>query len=66
MPKLQIKSDVSGMWDVDSIPIGWRAVHEDYDGAEDAYDNRNLTAKLLQELLNEIRDYDEELEDDTR
>lgn len=60
MIKLQFVSDISGRWDVDSIPIGWRATHEDFDGAEDALDDRSLTGKLLDDLIGEIKEWEAE------
>lgn len=60
MLSLQIKSTVSGIWDVDSIPIGWRATGEDYDGAEDALDDSVVWGKTLDDLFSEIRDWDNE------
>lgn len=64
MIKFQLVSDTSGRWDVTSIPIGWRATSEDYDGAEDALDGRDLWGKTLDDLMYEIKEYDLESEND--
>lgn len=55
MINLQINSDVSGIWDVDSIPIGWRATPTDYDGTED---DRVLIGKTLDDLMREVKEWD--------
>jgi hypothetical protein len=45
------------------IPVrscDWQYCHNDFDGAEDACDNRHGSAPTLAECLNEIDDYEEE------
>ncbi len=60
MIKIQLVSTVSGIWDVDEIPIGWRATHEDYDGAEDALNDCQVFSNSLYELMDEVREWDDE------
>jgi hypothetical protein len=55
-----------GKWDIyyDAKPIpttacDWNFVHEDYDGAPDANDNRCGTGKDVADCLNQIRDMED-------
>ena len=60
MIQLQLKSDASGIWLLDTCPIGWEACHEDYDGAEDAWDMRHAYGKTLEDVIHDIKEYDKE------
>jgi hypothetical protein len=65
MVELQIKSNISGVWIIEEvIPGEWYATHEDIDGAEDSYDDRIMHGKTLNNLIENIRAYDEDLIDE--
>jgi hypothetical protein len=56
-------------WDYPPIPVrdfDWSATHPDYDGAEDANDNRHVHAATLEGVIAEIDAWIEENSEDQR
>lgn len=57
---LQIKSSITGVWDISVVPTGeWCATHEEFDGAEDSGDDRVVYAGTAVELIEAVREYGE-------
>ena len=61
MLSLQIVSSVSGEWEVMWQATGWAdAINENYDGAEDSAENYILSARSIADLMDLVRDFDDE------
>lgn len=58
---LRIISSITGVWGVELLPTGdWRATHEEFDGAEDAGDDRVVYGNTVDDLIERVIDYGEE------